>query len=293
MNTPSETAQPRTFGNDSSFTADIVAYSRSFTTIGFAQQIYEIACSRGKAISPQDKDRIEQKPEVMAFIESRFLMTDRILIQRGITQIYEMASGLSPRSLIWTRDQNVNFVELDLPTRIAFKAEILKEICGNDDLGAALPNLSLVAGDALSVSDSVRARAFFDEKPVGVITEGLLHYLDWEAKDKLAKIIRNCLERFGGVWITPDIELLSDINNDARTRERFARTAKEWGMDVRPNLFTDMMHAISFFESFGFRIEEHQHSDLADELSVVEKLCIRRELVRADLRRRVTFALTL
>src|ERR1700761_7307877 len=102
-----------THGKTSSFTADVVAYRRTFTDIPFSKEIWEILQAR---LSPEEKKKQEMLnyPHITPLFEARYLLTDQILKKSGITQVLELAAGMSPRGMIKSTE-GMTYVEFDYP----------------------------------------------------------------------------------------------------------------------------------------------------------------------------------
>ncbi len=232
-----------------------MAYIRAaFTDIPFSARIWDILMAQQGPLRPNDKDRVDSWPVIVPYFETRYKMTDVVIKERGITQVLELAAGMSPRGLIWSMNEdNGNYVELDLPGNSALKANVLKQIV---DAKATWPsNLILEQGTASDEKDFDRACQHFNCMPVAVTCEGLLRYISWPDKVAIARNVARLLAKNGGIWITPDIELLCDVNASPIMSDRYASWAKERGFDVRPFLFKDLSHAYGFFEELGFKVE--------------------------------------
>ncbi len=284
------------FNGAISFTADGVAYRRTFTNIPYSMEIFRFLESVGGMMDPKEKERADAMPGLIPMFEARYLLTDRLLKQRTAMQILELASGLSPRGYNWSTDLGcIAYVEMDLPEKMVTKRKVVEElhhINKSKDNGS----LSLLNGDVTSCLDVANSAShFFLHEPVHVVCEGLLRYLSLEDRQYLAaavhEVIYHC-EDSGGAWITPDIELLSEVNATPESRARYDRMAVEWGFDVRPNLFKDIDHAVSFFEGFGFSVEIHSQLEVIDELVSPKRLGLSDEAVHQQLRGRRSFLLT-
>jgi O-methyltransferase involved in polyketide biosynthesis len=95
-------------------TAKLVAYLRRSTDIPFAKEIAEENGAQ-KTFRELAGRSSESLARFAAFWEARYKVTDRIIVQRGMTQILEVAAGLSPRGLAMTENPDVVYVVTDLP----------------------------------------------------------------------------------------------------------------------------------------------------------------------------------
>jgi len=116
----------------------------------------------------------------------RHVMIDQIVREAGATKIVELAAGLSPRGIAFTRDPRIEYTEIDLPAMIERKRALLARTpAGNEVL--ARENLRLVAGDAMT--------APLPQADL-IIAEGLLVYLDAAAQAALFARAREAAPRF-------------------------------------------------------------------------------------------------
>jgi O-methyltransferase involved in polyketide biosynthesis len=126
----------------------------------------------------------------------RHAMIDHLLrwhLARGCKRVIELAAGLSRRGAAFAGA--VEYVEVDLPPVIRRKRELL----GRSAEGrAVLERLRLVEGDVTELAlDALAPRG----EPVVVIAEGLLMYLDGEARRRLFAKVR----RLGDVRFAFDL----------------------------------------------------------------------------------------
>jgi O-methyltransferase involved in polyketide biosynthesis len=119
-------------------------------------------------------------PSLRHGLAQRHIMIDRLLAASGVTQVLELAAGLSRRGASVSADPKVRYVEVDLPAMIAHKRRLL----ARTERGRALAgrdNLVLVGRD---ITDLELAEPLLDG-PVLVIAEGLMQYLDATAQLEL------------------------------------------------------------------------------------------------------------
>lgn len=119
--------------------------------------------------------------DVRTTLVTRHALIDReleSLIASGVTQILEIACGLSPRG--WRMRQkhpDITYVEADLPGMVHRKRDLLQRL---GSLGAQhkVTDINILADQGEDSLESVLAREFDRSKPVVVITEGLVNYFD-------------------------------------------------------------------------------------------------------------------
>ena len=108
-------------------TAWMVAYRRTFTDIPYSQEIFENLETIKKENGYNIPSNL-QKPELAPQFEARHKLIDKLIYQTNSNQVLELASGFSSRGLSMAKEDNFTFVELDLPTVIYEKQQIVKKI---------------------------------------------------------------------------------------------------------------------------------------------------------------------
>jgi O-methyltransferase involved in polyketide biosynthesis len=242
-------------------TAYLTSYPRIFTDIPYSKEIFteleHILQQKDGAVVGEELKVKKLAPE----IEARYLLVNNLLRKSGVHQVLELASGLSSRGLVMSRDPEVKYAELELGQMADIKKEIVYRLIGLRD------NLRIVSGNALRLSDLEKAVEYFDHgKQICVINEGLLRYFDFSEKAQVARGIHLLLEQFGGLWITPDITLKKLLETQdkmtmpGKNKMISASTGKNYHGD---NSFENSEQAIKFFEDQGFSVETHQFSEVA------------------------------
>ncbi len=178
--------------------------------------------------------------------EMRARSLDAALAAAGIPLVLEIASGLCFRGLAMAAQQEVFYVDTDLPGLASIKAELAAKLHPGP-----LPGTYRVR--ALDALDGDAFRATVQELPPGpvaIVHEGLLMYLDDAEKRRLASSVREALRLRGGAWITADVYVRSETHlvRDARTTQFLAAHR------VEENKFADLASARAFFEGCGFRV---------------------------------------
>lgn len=242
-----------------------VAYQRTLSDIKYAKEIFQrLETLIGRAMEEEKKYLVEAKNSGLApLFEARYKLTNHLLDKTGFDQILEIAAGLSPRGLEYTeRDPSLQYVELDLPDMIAQKQTIVKKLAGKRD------NLHLEPGNALDLDSLWKATKHFQPRPIAIITEGLLRYLNFAQKATVAKNIHALLEKFGGVWITPDMALKKMAKKQTRDQQDHNKRILDLaGINIAQNSFESLPGAQKFFEDLGFTVETHGFAEVADQLT--------------------------
>jgi len=253
-------------------TAWLVAYQRTLSDIPLASEIFhELENIIGQVRPDSDAARVDAlKSSSMAMMwEARFKIVNHVLKASQPRQVLELAAGFSPRGIDLAKDPSVTYVEVDLPELIEDKRRIVETLVSDGSIPAQ-PNFHVVEGNALRLQDLRAATRFFVEEPIAVVNEGLLPYFNRDERTVLARNIHALLEQFGGVWITPDIDIqIPDGAPDQIAEQVKARTAqieRLTGIDVLNNRFESEEAALAFFEQSGFKVERHRFTEVAEQL---------------------------
>jgi O-methyltransferase involved in polyketide biosynthesis len=266
-------------------TAKFVAYLRSFTDIPYAREIAEVSDAK-KAFEELAGESKESLIRFSPYWEARYKATNRIIMREGITQILEVAAGLSPRGIAMTEKPDVTYVGTDLPQILEQEKSIAEAILSK--LNCRRPNLHFKVADALDKKSLSRALSDFrTDRPLAIITEGLLPYFNREEKTVLADNIREALAIYHGVWIASDVHTRQyrDAANrlDATMRQRQDRLARSTGSNLESNFFADENDLRRFFETAGFQMEEYQYSNVVQDLSSIRLLNLSQEDMKGAL----------
>jgi len=255
-------------------TAILTAYPRTFSNIPYSQEIFN---EMKRMVGNIDKDQLVTR--IAPELEARSKIIDRHIKEQGATQILELAAGFSSRGISLAEDENLVYVEIDLPEVAERKRQILHKI-------ATIPaNLRINAGNVLRKTDFQHASDIFDDnKTVTIVNEGLLRYLSFEEKAVLAGYIKRLLEKHGGAWISGDgatreFRNSQHITIGATNTTIFAQTKSATTGDA----FQSQDHFRTFFEALGFTVEFHDYTEVQDILSSPQKLGLSEDVVRDKL----------
>jgi O-methyltransferase involved in polyketide biosynthesis len=134
-------------------------------------------------------------------------LLERAIEDHGITQVVEVAAGLSPRGwrFIQRYGDRLTYVEADLPAMAARKRRALEQI-GSLGERHRVEDLDALRDDG---PDSLGALAGELDRSQGlaIITEGLLGYLDPEAVDGLWRRFAGTLQGFVAGRYISDLHL--------------------------------------------------------------------------------------
>ncbi len=252
-------------------TAKLVAYLRTFTDIPYSIEIAH-ACDAQKVFEEMVGENPQDFLWVAPMIEMRYKSIEAISQEYDSRNVVELASGVSPRGLVWSDDIYCTFLETDLPEMLVEKIKMTGKILA----GKARGNLQLLSVNAVNDRDFRGIDAFFDEGPIMVLNEGLLPYLDHEEKNKVAQNILRLLKKRGGVWITPDVSSNDRIKELAQLDPKIGQVIQtisgRTGRDLQNNSFGSMEEAERFFTNIGFKLTKFNQRDLVPKISSLDKV---------------------
>lgn len=255
-------------------TARGTAYRRTLSDIKYVKEIFDALESLEKLTNPVEIEYLEnvKKSKLVPQFEARYKLTNRILAENKNNQVLEIAAGLSPRGLIMTEENPLlRYVELDLPAMAQRKRKILRTLF-EQHKAEPRNNLHVEDGDALDNDSLLAAARHFRREPVSILNEGLLRYLGFDQKTTVAKNVRSLLEKFGGVWITPDITFKKIAAFQQEREDSRKRVMAISGINVEKNAFENADAARKFFNDLGFAVEQRDFLEIRDELSSPKKL---------------------
>lgn len=243
-------------------TALHTAYPLIFTDIPYSQEIFDKLSENGFA------DNL--KNDKLAFeLEARHKLIDKFVKESGVKQILEIASGFTASGLnICKSDSNVKYIEFDLPKVIQKKKQILADI-------TQIPNnMFFVEGNALRFKDLEKAVKIFDlTKPVAIINQGLLRYLNFEEKQQVTENIYKIISKNNGVWITCDFTPAKFIQSQDKnlseksTNDYNSNLSKITDRNNTSWRFKDKSDVEEFLAKNNLKIEWHDFTKSVDMLS--------------------------
>jgi O-methyltransferase involved in polyketide biosynthesis len=186
-------------------------------------------------------------------------LLERAIIDRGVSQVVEVAAGLSPRGWRFVkRFPELTYVETDLPGMVARKREALER------MGSLSDRHRVEELDALSGDDvDELAASLHPERGVALVTEGLLGYLPTDAVLGMWRRFASALQGFpAGVYLS-DLH----IGNVQNAQIRAFRVLLSAFVRGRVHLhFDDPAEARGALLDAGFaRAEVHRTMNLVDD----------------------------
>lgn len=261
-------------------TAFMTSLARQFTDIPYAKEIARFV-------------EAQRAARFAVILEARFKAINQMMARYPITQILELASGFLPRGLTLSVDPQITFLESDLPAMVRNKEQLAQQLVGKR------PNLHFLEIDATSRPNPLwQCNAYFKaEQPVLILCEGLLMYLTTDEKVQVCANVRELLQQYGGVWITPDFTstmgLRQSQQDNPALQQQLQTLTKLTGRLLSDNAFASLDEAQQFIHEQGFRLSEHSMLNVLKDLSCLTPLHIDPETARRMLNTQAVFALTI
>lgn len=128
---------------------------------------------------------------------------DALIAAQPQLQVLEIACGLSPRGHRFTRRHpDIAYVEADLPGMVARKQALLAPLASLD-ARHRLVVCNILDRDTPDSLETVIAREFRRDRPLVVITEGLVNYFDLDTITAVWQRLAQALRAFpGGTYLT-------------------------------------------------------------------------------------------
>lgn len=252
-----------------SLTAHLAAYMRQFSDIPFAsdvagllhsQEVFE-ALLQGQQMTPEDL--LWYAP----IFELRYKSVTGAIRRTGSRQVLELASGLTMRGLVFTRDPRCTYIESDLTGISAEKKAIIASLRQKYGL-ADHANLHFPAVNALDRRQLQEAVKRLDRgQPLVVVSEGLFQYLSPDEMCTVVGNIRELLAEFDGSWITPDFSIKDEVNQVSEQQRSFRRIVDvATGHKMYNNSFDSLEQLMAFLREMGLSAALHNSLDETGEI---------------------------
>lgn len=237
--------------------AKVLLLMKGHTGIPFAREAARLISLPDHFVPDFERKDFGYWARVVHF-ESRYQQVNALLDDIHPSHILELSSGFSFRGLQLSTEQEVHFIDTDLPDLIAAKRPLLEA------LQAGLPEtrgkLEMQPLNALQETDFRAITDRFAPGPLTIINEGLLMYLNTEEKKQLCAIIRNILQERGGYWITADIYLKDEARfAGLQPKDELQQFLEAHRID--DNKFDSLEAAADFFRGEGFEIDREAEPD--------------------------------
>ncbi|MGF7039479.1 hypothetical protein [Mucilaginibacter lappiensis] len=224
---------------------------KGLTDIPFAREAAELI-SRPHAYQPDFNIKDFAFWARVLHFESRYKSINQLLSDLPVKNVLELSSGFSFRGLNTVINNDIYYVDTDLPDVIDTKLNLLAALQHNITSKGKLETLPL---NALNEADFTAVANHFPEDEIVIVNEGLLVYLDMNEKKKLCHNIRSVLKKRGGYWITADIYVKSERKlSNLTPNDQLQQFFKEHR--IEENKFESFEEAEAFFKNEGFIIDK-------------------------------------
>ena len=247
---------------------------KGYTNIPYAREVAELLEYPNKYI-PDFKKRDFTFWASTIHLENRYWSIDQLLKDLTIKNILELSSGYSFRSLEYTQQKGVHYIDTDLPEVIATKKEFINSLEkeGFNTNG----KLELLPLNVLDENNFKEIIGHFPQGEVAIVNEGLLTYLNKQEKEKLCSIIHDILIERGGYWITGDIYLK---NKQPKLGFKYNDKIKEFyeRQNTEGNSFESFEEAEMFFKNMGLVIDKEakiKYSEMSSFKYLLKSLTLR------------------
>jgi hypothetical protein len=237
---------------------------KAYTKIPFAKETAALLAkdSVGEELKKGGRDFFKY----IIHFENRYWTVDKMLARVPSGNILEFSSGYSFRGLSRCMEQNINFIDTDLPYVIDTKKKMVNTLLAESGR-RVIGNFQLLPLNVFNQTDFTNIVNRFPPGPVTIINEGLLVYFNDDEKRQLCSIIHHVLENRGGYWITADIYVKTDehpVDNPVMSSFRMEHHLDE-------NRFDNYEAAEKFFKNCGFEVV-YRESLAIDQLSCLQLL---------------------
>ena len=209
-----------------SVTAKLTAYMRQFSDIPYAKDIAEAVHAR-QAFDDLVRTHGLSPGDLLWYapiFEVRYKSIAARLRASGIDQVLELASGLSLRGLAMTEENaELTYVETDLEGLTAEKRTLVAGLRRRHRLPDNERH-QLRTANALELPALWHATvSFHRDRPIAVVSEGLLQYLSAAELEQVAGNVHALLDAFapGGLWLTPDFSFKDEAAPLSERQRRF------------------------------------------------------------------------
>lgn len=266
-----------------SSTAKMVAFWRQLSDIPYSADVAELmhAGETMDALTRTEGLSLDELKFLAPFAEARFKCLVSALRREKVTQVLELASGLSLRGLIMTREPGLTYVETDLPGILEEKRRIVETLREKYHLPPQ-PGLHFHAVNALHLDElEAAASVFTPGVPVAIIHEGLLMYLTHDEKRAVARNIHRLLSRFGGVWLTPDLTARdgSRLSDTEAGRKLVHVLTGVTQRDLMETAFDTTEEIQKFFGELGFTTSQSSMVDGSFEVTSLARVDLPRDVL--------------
>lgn len=244
------------------------AYFRSFSDIPNAKRLSDLVEAEA-AFKHGTFGTFDEVKSLIPSIEARYKSLDALIKLSGVRQVVEFAAGRTTRGM---NNPQWNYIhtEQDKDALEQMK-EITKLILKKD-----AKNIHFVKFDAITGEGIEDVMMNLRDEKIAVVHEGLFHYYPIETKMKIAVNAKLLLEKYGGVYITPDTSTKERKKMLQKTHPNIMKQSKKRdkkiGRDLSLFEFESAKEAYNLFKKLGFNIETYHFGDFGIRLNSLELL---------------------
>lgn len=250
-------------------TSKETAFYRSFSNIPNALTVAGLVGAR------EDFFKVWRNFELIRGIipsfESRYKAIDYLLNESKVPQVVEVAAGRTTRGL---NNPQWNYIHTDQDTTALNEMEKVAESLIGLGKGVVLP--PLIKFDVLSGEGVEEVMQYLTQEPVGFTHEGLFRYYPHESKGKTMNMARLFLQKYGGVYITPDVaskERMEELRKLRPDTDRVTQIQSQaTGRDLHSFLFEKDEDFIDFGNEHGFKVKLYDQGDFVTHLTSAQIL---------------------
>lgn len=130
---------------------------------------------------------------------------EQLIRDHGVTQVLEIACGLSPRGLQFTRRfPQLRYLEADLPGMVARKRDLLQQHHALSHRHDVIP-CNFFEKDTPAALETILRERFDTSQPIAIITEGLVNYFDLPTISAVWAKIAKHTQDFPAAWYLTDL----------------------------------------------------------------------------------------
>jgi len=249
-------------------TADIVATLLAETSIPYAKDVAQyvnVKTVRRKLERERTKKQIDL---LRAYFELRFLSMSALIAQHGFSNVFEIAAGLSPRGLAFSRNFGAHYCATDYEnyqTICDIVRSILVRETRDRERSGELTVMRVNALDPEDIAENflrfkqrIRKGGAAHDQRIAIIQTGLLRYLPTEEKVAELSAIYNVLDP-ETYFVTTDIHC-ADVHNRFCHVTGSAELARSTGRAIDHGAdifyFADRVEAEAVFQHCGLAVKE-------------------------------------
>lgn len=213
--------------------------------------------------------------------EVRYKSIYNLILMEKSTQVLELASGFSLRVLTMACQHRIHYIETDLADLEFEKEALVNDICNQASI-IRPANYQKETLYAVNNDEFLQISALLNkDKPITIISEGLLQYLSKKELIAVLYNIRDLLSKHGGCWITPDFSLKDSVVNVSKKQQSFRQIISQYtNRELYSHAFTNQAEMDKFFAEAGLIAKQFSQIELAGPLESLTHISATPDLVQ-------------